>query len=139
MPFDRKKCVIPTVWCGDGKMPSISPKDSIYVRPGTRYECLRKGFGLCQVKSRSIKPTSVQNIRYVGDTYEKNFKKNGISSLDKLVTEFKKYTKKEKERILIKVFTKKGGSFDLRSFNSTILFLHDNKVKNLPTCIDISI
>lgn len=141
MSFNIKKCDIPSIWCGDSKIPKgRNAKQNIYYyKVGTRYECLKKGFGAGKYNEiRSTLPkNSLRRISYVGKVYEKNFKLSGISTLNQLESKMKRKSPKQIKILLKKVFTKKGGAFDERAYNSTLIHLYINGITNLPDCMVI--
>jgi len=139
MPFKADECAIPKVWCGNGKMPKRTTKN--YYKIGSRAECVKVGFGagMYSERKKHLPMSSLQQIPYVGETYEKKFKKIGIKTKAELRSKMSKKSPTEIEKILKKVFTKKGGSFDRRAYNSTLLFLYQNGVGKLPRCRRIKI
>jgi|SRR5437868_5894291 len=141
MSFNPNKCAIPTVYCG--KNPKIPARkkgdDHYYVRKGTPNECMSKGFGAGMINERNKKlpDNSLQQIKYVGDTYDSKFKKNHkIKNVNDLIKYAKKYNV---QRLLTGVFTKKDGKLDMRAYNSTLLYLYRVGVTNLPTCKNIKL
>lgn len=139
MSFNKKACAIPSVWCGDGPMPSSRYKDSIfYTREGTRSECVKKGFGAGKYQERNahLPKTSLLQIKYVGEVYEEKFKKYGISTTTQLLKEFKSSSASTStiEKTLKSVFTKKDNKLDQRAYNSTLLYLYGNGIGKLPQC-----
>ena len=130
------RCRIPTVWCGNGKMPSTNPQGSKYTRPGTRKECLSKGFGagMYSEKHKSISSESLGNLRYVGNIYIKNFGIFGVATLQDLETVAENVPSKTLQRMLEKVFTKSNGLIDTKAFNSTIYYLYERNLSDLPEC-----
>lgn len=129
-------CAIPTVYCGTKTTlpPRIPNQEYYYTRNGTPYECMKKGIGIgiYSLKNKDIGPTSLRKIKFVGEKYEENFKKIGITSIIELMD----YDTDSKilENILTKVFTKKNGQVDVKAYNSTLMFMYKANVKNLPAC-----
>lgn len=136
--FIPEDCAIPTIYCGDAKkIPSYKRgDDKRYTRRGSPQECLSKGFGAGMITERlkSLPDTTLQQIKYVGDVYDKNFGKMGIKTVDGLVLYVEKHSQKQNDQMLKKVLTKKGGSLDLRAYNSVLLFLHRGGSIKLPKC-----
>jgi len=86
--FDLSECAIPTVWCGRGNPPKRrAGDDKYYYKTGDRYECMQKGFGagMHTERKKNLPENSLQQIKYVGDVYEKKFK--GAGSLHFLPSE----------------------------------------------------
>jgi len=146
MSFDRNRCRIPTVYCGDDessedehpqRYPRNAPGNRKYIRRGTRNECMRKGFGAGSAKERKkgLPEWSLQNIEYIGEKHEKRFfGRAGIGDIDDLLDEFRAMDANEKERVLRKVLKNSAGVVDGRAYNSVLLFLDDKGVKRLPIC-----
>jgi hypothetical protein len=138
MAFNKKSCAIPTVWCGDGKMPTAHKDGMFYTREGTRSECVKKGFGAGKYQERNahLPKTSLLQIKYVGETYEGKFKRYGITSTTQLLKEFKssKANPSMIEKTLKDIFTKKDHKLDQRAYNSTLLYLYGNGIGKLPQC-----
>ena len=139
--FKVSDCAIPTIWCLQKQPPERKPADeTYYTHKGNRYECMKKGFGagMYTEGKKNLPVNSLQQIKYVGDVYQENFKENGIKNLSSLKKTMSKKTPKQIQKILITVFTKNGGSIDKRAYNSTILYLYRNGIKNVPKCSKIS-
>lgn len=136
MSFDISKCAIPTVWCGKGTPPKRKPKDLKVYRVGSRYDCMRKGFGAGTAieRAKHLPDGSLQHIKYVGDVYEGRFKSNNIQDIDDLVTEAERKSKAQLKTLLKKVFTRKKGGLDKRAYNSTIVYLYQHGVGHVPSC-----
>lgn len=130
MPLDKSKCKIPKVWCGNG-----NPKNKEYIRNGTKYECMKQGFGAGSATERlkHLPANSLQRIKYIGEKMEANFKKEKITSIPSLITRCKKMTPDGIEKLLKRTLKKEGGSLDGRAYNSTILFLDANHI-DTPQC-----
>ena len=131
MPFKRKDCIVRRVYCGEGRRYS----KEIYSRRGSRYECLKKGFGIGAYSNQKLKENSLQHIYYVGDYYEKRFKRKGVRTLNGLIRRLKPMSADEKHKFLKQVCKKSDGVIDQRVINSVLLFLHDNGVRRLPKCV----
>lgn len=144
--FKPSECSIPTVYCGNKK---TIPKKSItdtsnthYIRKGTAFECMSKGFGagIHTERAKKLPKNSLQRIKYVGDVFEANFKAKNIHNTDMLVLFAKTLTKSGLKGFLEGVFGKKGKKktdtvIDMRAYNSTLMFLYNNGVsQNLPQC-----
>ena len=141
--FNPKDCAIPTVYCGNKK---TVPKKGVgyigYVRKGTPYECLQKGYGAGYhtEKAKHLKLSSLQHIKYVGDLYESNFRAKKINTLTALINRCKTLSREELKVLLEEVFLKKDGVVDMRAYNSTLLYLYNNGVHdNLPPCTKIKL
>lgn len=135
MGFNKNSCVIRKVYCGDGKIPKDTT-DKKYSRRGTRYECLRRGYGIAdwEHRKKNLSKTSLQQIVYVGPAYESNFRKKKIYSIKSLLSKLSNMSAAEKKSLLADVCTRQNGSFDQKAFNSIVLFLHEQGVKQLPSC-----
>jgi len=131
MAFDRKKCIIKTVYCGNGKL----NKDK-YTKKGSNYECLRQGIGagVYSERKKDLPENSLQQIKYVGPVFEANFKKKRINNKSGLLRKMDSLTALEKKKLLTSVFTRSNGCVDYRGYNSVLLFLHDSRVTRLPVC-----
>lgn len=137
--FNTKTCIIPEFWCGTGEMPKDS-STKMYRRAGTKTECLKKGFGAGKYseKRTGLKETSLQQIKYVGEEYEKRFRAKGIRTTTKLISEMYGKTSKGIETFLKKIFTRNSTKVvDVRAYNSTLLFLYSHGNGSLPQCIKI--
>jgi hypothetical protein len=138
--FDPKMCDIPTIWCGESDNPPKKRKDgSFYYKTGSRYECMKKGFGAgTHIERKSNLPIkSLQQIKYVGEKHEKDFKKAGIKTTDDLIDFAKEKSRSNIEKKLKKILTKSDGAVDARAYNCTIMFLYKNGV-NVPDCKKIA-
>ncbi len=123
------------LYCGD----STIPKDTAtkkYSRKGTRYECLKKGYGTAdwEHRKKNLTKTSLQQIIYIGPVYEANFRKKKIYSITSLIKKTENLSVKEKREVIAAGCKRKNGSVDQRAFNAVVLFLHERGVKNLPAC-----
>jgi len=146
MAFDRERCRIPTVYCGDDesddddvstRYPRNATGNRKYVRKGSRNECMRKGFGAgaANERKKGLPDWSLRNIEYIGEKHEKRFfGRAGIGDIDDLIDEFRAMTAEEKDTILRKVLKNSVGVVDGRAYNSILLFLDDRGVKRLPLC-----
>jgi hypothetical protein len=135
--FDEGLCAIPAVFCGDGdSLPTKKDAEHFYFRFGTRSECLKKGIGAGTHIERKTKlpDSSLQQIKYVGEIHEANFKRAGIKTVTELVRYAKGKSSDEIEEELMSILTKKGGGLDKRAYNSTLLYLYRHGVGNLPPC-----
>jgi hypothetical protein len=132
MPLDRSKCVTQKVWCGKGSL----PHGNGYSRAGTPFECLQQGFGAGKYseKEKHLPFDSLQRIKYVGETHEASFKKEKIRNLKDL-TSFAKDNPSKLERMLKKVLMKKDDRLDVRAYNHVLLWLDDQRVSKLPSCV----
>jgi hypothetical protein len=120
--FVEADCKIPVVWCGESSAPPT--------------ECLRTGFGAGTHTERNsnLPKSSLQQIKYVGEKHEKDFKRAGISSTDELVKQLSKKTTKEMESILKRILVKSDGKLDVRAYNCVILYLYRHGVGGVPAC-----
>ena len=140
--FDPLQCLIPTVYCGDKDMPpkyKIGDKN-IYRGKGTPRECFTKGFGAGMYSTKSNDDTnSLQNISYVGEQYEKNFKKlrPQIINIEELIYYCKVNSKDKIKEMLRNVLVKKNGIVDEKAYNSTLMYLYDSGVSKLPDCVKL--
>jgi len=136
--FNPQNCAIPSVYCGNGNSLPERTNDKYYTRKGTQYECLQKGIGtgMAIERTRGLPNDSLQQIKYVGVVYEANFKKLKIQNTTQLIN-YSKVSNKATEELLRRVFIKKGGVFDEKAYNSTLLFLYNKGLNNLPQCIKL--
>jgi len=138
--FNIGKCAIPSVWCGKGTPPKRKTKDlQWYYKTGSRYECMQKGFGAGSMteKRKHLPDDSLQQIKYVGDVYEKKFKKFRIADTDQLLHEAERRSKASLKTLLRNVFTRRKGGLDKRAYNSTIVFLYQHGIGHVPACSEI--
>ena len=135
MTFNKNACVIRKLYCGDGKLPKDTTTKK-YSRKGTSYECLKKGFGIAdwEHRKKDLPKTSLQQILYIGPTYEANFRRKKIYSTKSLVEKTRGLIVKDKRDLISSACSKKGGTVDYKAFNSVVLFLHDQGLKDLPGC-----
>jgi len=143
--FDADDCLIPTVYCGSSK---ALPKrkinsDTYYYKFGTPRECLMKGFGAGGASERlkNVNDKSLQNIKYVGETYESNFGNSGINNTTQLINFCRSHSVKNIDNLLSSVFQRgneKGKNIDMKAYNSTLLFLYRHGNVNLPKCYKFS-
>ena len=137
MSFRRKDCKLPSLWCGNGGIPTKHPSsDSFYTQPGTRYDCLRKGFGAGKAitENKNINNTSLRNIKFVGERYEQRFRAQRVRNLLQLENKARKMTPEDFKRWLHKVLQTKGGKIDQRTYNSVLIYLDDAGIQKLPKC-----
>lgn len=128
-------CIIRKIYCGDGKIPKDTRKKK-YSRKGTSYECLQRGYGIAdwEHRKKNLSKTSLQQIIYVGPSYEARFKRKHIYSITSLLKVLQNLSASEKKDIIEYACTKKNGSIDQKAVNSVIVFLHDRGIKSLPRC-----
>lgn len=140
--FNIEECAIPTYWCGDSDEPPSSKKDPLihYIRSGTRSECLRIGVGVGKYTTlkKDISPTSLQQIKYVGDEYEKKFMAKGVANTKDLLAYARIRPPQEIEKLLKSILVKSNKVVDARAYNSTLVFLYRNGVGVLPRCTRIT-
>jgi hypothetical protein len=136
--FNIGDCKIPTVWCGNGKVPLKNKynKNSKYCRKGTRLECFRKGMGkgMYDEIGKKLPKNSLRNIYYIGDKYENKFKENGVKNISELKKKINNNTVSQNKKFLLKILTKKNKKLDVRAYNSTLFFLHDLGLRKIPMC-----
>jgi hypothetical protein len=135
MSFNKGNCIIRKIYCGNGKLPTDTA-DKKYSRKGTAHECLQRGFGVAdwQHRKKNLSKTSIQQIPYIGPVLEANFKRKQIYSITSLINKLQKLSATDKRKVIATCCKRKNGSIDQRAFNEVILFLHRQKVKNLPSC-----
>lgn len=137
MSFKYSKCSIPTVWCGNGKMPKkTKTASSYYSKKGTRAECLKKGFGAGAASERlkTLSKHSLQRIKYVGPTYEERFQEHTITNTKAIIAFGKAHTTQQLSDLLHEIFLKSNGVIDKKAFNSTLMYLYDNGVSRSRLC-----
>jgi len=142
MSFKVKDCAIPTIWCGKGAPPKRKDSDlRYYHKTGSRYECMKQGWGAGahSVKRESLPSNSLQQIKYVGDAYEKKFKAQRIANIDQLLSKARNSSKIQLQTLLRRVFIRKKGGLDKRAYNSTLIYLYQHGVSQtiLPACSKI--
>ena len=133
--FDEEQCIIPELWCGEANKPP-KKKGVIYYKTGSRYECMKRGFGagMYSTKKETLPAKSLQQIKYIGEVHEESFIRYGIKDIPTLIKEMKGRTTNGIETILKKILVKSNGVFDAKAYNSTLVFLHKNGTANLPAC-----
>ncbi len=138
MSFNIDACIIKQPWCGESNAIPIKKK-KYYSKVGTRYECMKKGFGAGSniEKRKGLSASSLQNIPYIGPKMESNFKSNGINTITQLKTTMKNKSALEKNNLLKKILVTSKGLLDKKSYNSTIMFLYQGGILNLPACKNI--
>jgi len=134
MDFDPDRCAVPCVWCGNGVLPTRIQNNKKYTREGTKFECMKKGFGsgMYAERAKHLPATSLQNIKYVGNEYEGKFAQRNIKTIQDLRTKAK--NKAALTKVLKEVFTKSNGVLDKRAYNATLLYLYQHGIGNLPQC-----
>jgi len=138
--FKLEKCAIPTVWCGESDTVPKSKDPLIkYKRAGTRDECLKKGFGAGsnQARLKTLPRNSLQRIKYLGEIHESRFIEKGIKNTDVLLKEMSGRSTTSIAAFLKSVLTKKDKKVDIRTYNCVLVFLHQNGISNLPSCVTI--
>lgn len=138
--FDASLCAIPTVYCGKNKQSpkKVTGENYYYVRKGTSYECMKKGFGagMGEERRKNLPSNSLQNIKYIGPVYAQNFASKGIKTIANLI---KFAQTKGIKKLLHQVLKKSNGILDTKAYNSTLLFLYKSgSIKNLPRCKKIT-
>lgn len=118
------------VWCGENE-------ENRNGRPvGTPHQCLKKGFGAgaSKEKRKHLPAKSLQQISYIGETYENNFKKEKITNTDKLSAFVRRSTPSEISRLLRKVLARSTGGLDVKAYNATLMWLYSHGIGILPQC-----
>jgi hypothetical protein len=140
--FRKEDCYLPTVWCGESNsLPKKSKGDTYYYKVGSRYECLKQGFGAGSASERknSLPSNSLEQIKYIGETHDSSFKKEGIKNVDQLVREMSTKSASGIEGFLKRVLSKSNGVVDMRAYNSVLLYLYRHGNGNLPACKKIKV
>lgn len=140
MSFNLDECAIPTVWCGEGNPPPRKPEAQTYYRKtGTRYECMKKGFGagMYTEKNKGLPPDSLQQIKYVGDIYENKLKAMGINNCTQLRNKLNNKPTSYIKKTLTKIFTRRNKILDKRAYNSTLVYLYQHGNGSVPRCSKI--
>ncbi len=135
MSFDIDKCIIKKVWCGNAdQIPSSRKKH--YKKVGSRYECLKQGFGAGShiERSNNLPKNSLQHISYIGPKMESNFKANNIQTISQLKTDMKNKSALTKDNFLKKILVNSDGTLNKKAYNSVISYLYQNGILNLPSC-----
>lgn len=137
--FKESKCAIPSLWCGKGPVPKNIRNDKKYTRKGTSVECMKQGFGagMMSEKSKHLPPASLQQIKYIGETHEKNFKKAKIETINKLIKTFKSKEPEQIKLLLSGILMKKNSTLDKKAYNSVLLFLYRHGNSNIPSCFSL--
>jgi len=133
--FVEADCIIPQIWCGNDNTPP-KKRGVIYSKTGTRYECMKKGFGAgTHIERNSNLPlNSLQQIKYVGEKHEASFKSSGIKTIPQLISQMKLKTSSEASAILKRILTKSNSVLDVKAYNSIALYLYKNGVPSAPPC-----
>lgn len=141
--FKESDCYIPTLWCGEkNTIPTKRSKnDTYYYKVGSRYECLKVGFGAGSSTERkqNLPLTSIEQIKYIGDSHSESFRKEGVSTTTRLITMMKGKSIDEIETYLKKVLKKSNDQVDMRAYNSVLLYLYRHGISELPKCAKIRI
>ena len=135
--FKKEDCYLPTIWCGESNtLPKKGRGDTYYKKVGTRYECLKQGFGAGTHTERkqNLPVDSLEQIKYIGPEHSLSFKRKGIKSLDQLIKEMSTKSASGIEGFLKKVLSKSNNVIDMRAYNSVLLYLYRNGNSNLPAC-----
>ena len=135
--FKKEDCYLPTVWCGESDtLPKKGKNDTYYYKVGSRYECLKQGFGAGTHTERkqSLPVKSLEQIKYIGELHNKAFEAEGIKNVDQLVREMSTKSAAGIEGFLKRVLAKSNGVVDMRAYNSVLLYLYRNGNSNLPPC-----
>lgn len=135
--FKIEKCKIPKVYCGNGDWKTAKPNNySKYYKNGTSHECVKSGIGAGMMieKVKGLGKSSLQNIPYVGPTYEANFRKKKVATISALIKRIDDKSKDYVKKFLESVFTKSNGSIDHKGINSVIMYLYGKGYTNMPSC-----
>lgn len=135
--FKTEKCKIPKIYCGNGDWKSAKPNNySYYYKKGSPYECMKAGYGsgMYFEKKKNLDENSLQQIPYVGPTYETNFKSKKIKTLSGLYKKIKTMDEDDIQELFEEVFTKSNDTIDRKAINSCILYLYYKGYKNMPKC-----
>lgn len=142
MVFNPDKCFIPTVYCGtkDKRYP-YNENDNTYVAKGTATQCMRKGFGAATAKEnkKGLAPTNLQQIKYVGPKFEKNFIDEGIADIPHLLKFVRSKSVPAITTLLKRVFMNSNNTLNGKGYNSTLLYLYRNGIHKLPSCVKIDL
>jgi hypothetical protein len=122
--FDPNNCYFET-WCGKGDKPRL------YKRTGTRYECLKIGYG--RGKYSTVPEGSLDTIPYLSENAKIYLINEDILSLDDFLDEIYSMNYEETKNFLkaIEYTTPK-------KFNSVVRFLYNNGIpaSKLPKCVN---
>ena len=137
--FDPLACLIPTVYCGTrDNIPVYKVGDkTIYTAKGNVKQCMQKGFGAGRNSVKIVEGNNdLKNIPYIGEKYEKNFKKlrPQIKNIDELEYFCKVNNKTTIRETLRKALIKKNGVVDEKAYNSVLRYLYDTGISKLPVC-----
>jgi hypothetical protein len=137
MAFNRGRCSIPTVYCGDAERIPDAPADTRYTRKGTRQECLSKGIGAGQAieRTKNLPKSSLQTIKYIGPIYDSKFHDMNIDTRKDLIRYARNHTKNELYKLLKGALSKSNGTIDRRAFNSVLMMLDDAGVEDMMQCL----
>jgi hypothetical protein len=144
--FNPEGCMVPSVWCGEKRLKDVDPSEARekgvrYIRKGTPYECMKKGIGvgIAQQRKKNLPQNSLQHIKYIGELYEKNFRKNGIRTRTSLVQKMRGMDAEEKSEFLKGILVNSSDKVDYRAYNSVLLYLFSHGVDQdeLPRCSKI--
>ena len=138
MSFDIDRCIIKRVWCGnDNAIPKKDKKK--YSRVGTRYECMKSGFGagMYTEKRKGMSHKSLQQISYIGPKMEKRLIKRGIADTKQLLVKMRPLSSSTKNAVLKATLKNADGTINTKAYNSVIMYLYQNGVLNLPNCKDV--
>lgn len=135
--FKEKDCYLPTIWCGESDtLPKKGKNDTYYRKVGSRYECLKQGFGAGTYTERkqNLPAKSLEQIKYIGPEHNSAFQAEGINNLDQLVRETSTRSASSIEKLLKSILTKSNKVIDMRAYNSILLYLYRHGNSNLPVC-----
>lgn len=135
MSFRRRDCAIPRLWCGNGNIKYDKKiPDGFYNREGTRYECLKSGFGAGKASADEVSRQSLRSIKYIGEYYEDKFKRKKVNTVAGLKRKAENLGKAKFKKFLVSVLKRKDGAKDTKAYNSVLIHLDDMGVKELPKC-----
>jgi hypothetical protein len=97
------------------------------------------GAGINIERKKGLPETSLQQIKYVGETYEAKFKRMAprIKNTTELIAFGRRSSATVINALLKKIFNRKSGGLDRRAYNSTLMFLYRNGNSKIPKCIEI--
>lgn len=126
--FDPSRCKLET-WCGKG------PKPDKYKRTGSRYDCLKVGYGIgsWQTKRKNIPDHDLDNIPYLTPTAKNTLINGGITSVSDFLNRIRSF----QDYTATKSFLEEMGCFGTKKkFNLVILFLFERgiPITKLPEC-----
>jgi hypothetical protein len=125
--FDPARCLLDT-WCGKREKPAN------YRRSGTRYECLRIGYGRGKWDSRQLPEQDLNNIPYLNRVSRERLIDAGIETLRDFLNRIRLFDDYRRT----KIFLEELGFSTPKKFNKIVLFLFEKgiPIEKLPRCKD---